>query len=42
MKINMDKLRDTGIAIGTALGYITIIVGIIMTIFLLETIYSGT
>ncbi len=42
MKINRNKLRDIGIAIGTALGYITIIAGIIMTIFLLETIYSGT
>lgn len=42
MKINRNKLRDIGIATGSALGYITIIAGIIMAIFLLETIYSGT
>jgi len=40
MKI-MDKLSDIGIAIGSVLGYITIIIGIIVTILLLETIYSG-
>jgi hypothetical protein len=39
MEIN-QQLKDTGLTVGIILGYITILVGIVMTILLLETILS--
>ncbi|MDW7726218.1 MAG: hypothetical protein ACNA7I_00150 [Candidatus Methanoperedens sp.] len=35
------KLKTTALTIGSALGYIAIITGIIMAVLILETIYSG-
>ncbi|MCZ7392098.1 MAG: hypothetical protein ABOK23_10645 [Candidatus Methanoperedens sp.] len=40
MEIN-QQLKDTGLTIGIILGYIAILIGIVMTILLLETIFSG-
>ena len=40
MKINHKKLKDIGLAIGIILGYIVILFGIIITVLLLQTIYS--
>ncbi len=40
MEIN-QKLKETGLTVGIILGYITILTGIVMTILLLETIFSG-
>lgn len=37
-----QKLKDMAVAVGSILGYITILMGIIMTFLLLGTIYSGT
>jgi len=41
MKINTKKLKDIGIVTGSIIGYITILIGIIMTILLLVIIFSG-
>lgn len=40
MEIN-QKLKDVGLTVGIILGYITILIGIVMTILLLEIIFSG-
>jgi hypothetical protein len=36
-----QKLDGIGITIGSIIGYIAILTGIIMTILILETIFSG-
>ncbi|MCZ7356889.1 MAG: hypothetical protein O8C66_14415 [Candidatus Methanoperedens sp.] len=41
MEINQEKLKSFGIIIGSVLGYIAILTGIIMTILLLRTIFFG-
>ncbi len=40
MEIN-QKLKDMGLTVGIILGYITILIGIAMTVLLLEIIFSG-
>jgi|GEM_PF-5891224 len=40
MALNKDKLEDYGILIGKIFGYMTILIGIVMTILLLKTIFS--
>jgi hypothetical protein len=35
------KINDIGVAIGSLIGYATILAGIIMTILLLQTILTG-
>ncbi len=40
MKINQAKLKGLGIAAGIILGYVTILAGFVITILLLETIFS--
>ncbi len=40
--MNLDKkIIDFGVTIGTLLGYATILAGVIMTILLLQTIFTG-
>jgi hypothetical protein len=40
--MNLDKkLIDFGVAIGSLLGYAAILAGVIMTILLLQTIFTG-
>lgn len=41
MKINPKKLKDFAIIVGTAIGYLTITIGVLMTILILRTIFSG-
>lgn len=41
MELNRSKLTDFGLLVGRILGYVTIAVGVIMTILLLRTIFSG-
>ncbi len=41
MNVSQKKLRDIGIAISSIIGYISILAGVIMTILLLQTIFSG-
>ncbi|VVB93616.1 Uncharacterised protein [uncultured archaeon] len=41
MMLDRKKLIDIGIAIGSIIGYITIVAGVIMTILLLQTIFTG-
>jgi hypothetical protein len=41
MVLNRSKSIDYGFLVGRILGYVTITVGIIMTILLLRTIFSG-
>lgn len=36
-----QKLDGIGITIGSIIGYIAILIGIIMTFLILETIFSG-
>ncbi len=40
MKINQTKLKGLGLAAGIILGYVTILTGFVITILLLETIFS--
>lgn len=40
MKLKVN-FKNIGITIGSIIGYIAIIAGIVMTVLLLETIYSG-
>ncbi len=40
MKINQTLLKGIGLTAGIILGYVTILVGVVMTILLLETIFS--
>ncbi|MCX9084548.1 MAG: hypothetical protein OIN87_07125 [Candidatus Methanoperedens sp.] len=40
METNQEMNR-IGLTIGSILGYITILAGIIMTVFLLETVFLG-
>lgn len=40
MKINQTKLKEIGLIAGIILGYVAILAGIVMTILLLETIFS--
>ncbi|MDO9098785.1 MAG: hypothetical protein Q7U60_11785 [Candidatus Methanoperedens sp.] len=40
MKINQTKLKGLGLTAGIILGYVAILAGIVMTILLLETIFS--
>ncbi len=40
MNINIKKWEKAGLAIGSVLGYITILTGVIITILLLKTIFS--
>ncbi len=35
------KIIDISVAIGSLIGYITILAGVIMTILLLQTIFTG-
>jgi len=37
----IQKLNGIGLTLGSVLGYIAILAGIIMTYFLLETIFQG-
>ena len=40
--MNLDKkIIDIGVAIGSVIGYATILAGVIMTILLLQTIFTG-
>jgi len=40
--MNLDKkIIDVGVAIGSIIGYIIILFGVIMTILLLGTIFTG-
>jgi hypothetical protein len=40
--MNLDKkIIDFGVAIGSLIGYITILAGVMMTILLLQTIFTG-
>jgi hypothetical protein len=40
--MNLDKkIIDVGVAIGSLMGYAIILAGIIMTILLLQTIFTG-
>jgi len=36
-----QNLNGIGVSIGSILGYITILAGIIMTLFLLESVFLG-
>jgi hypothetical protein len=38
---SVQKLNSIGLTLGSILGYIAILAGIIMTIFLLETVLLG-
>ncbi|MCX9010636.1 MAG: hypothetical protein OIN66_05870 [Candidatus Methanoperedens sp.] len=40
MALNKDTLKDYGLLTGRILGYIAILIGVIMTILLLKTIFS--
>ena len=40
MKINLEKLKGLGLTAGVVLGYIAILAGIVMTILLLQTVFS--
>lgn len=40
MKLNQAKLKGLGLAAGIILGYVTILTGFVITILLLETIFS--
>ncbi len=40
--MNLDKkIIDISVAIGSLIGYATILAGVIMTILLLQTIFTG-
>ena len=40
--MNLEKkIIDVGVAIGSLIGYATILAGVIMTILLLQTIFTG-
>lgn len=40
--MNLEKkITDIGVAIGSLIGYATILAGVIMTILLLQTIFTG-
>jgi hypothetical protein len=41
MNLDKKKLIDIGVATGSIIGYITILAGVIMTILLLQTIFTG-
>lgn len=37
----MSKLKSVALVIGSTFGYISIVAGIIMTIFILEAVFTG-
>ncbi|VVB85577.1 Uncharacterised protein [uncultured archaeon] len=41
MEVIQEKLKSIGVGIGSILGYIIILAGIVMTILILLTIFPG-